>query len=267
MERKPNNQGRRAASRATKLRRRKSRMNFILLGGFIALLILLILITPKEPKYRATYSVATESGLVEGGENEISGAYDGLLISEILSANNAAVTDENGKYGDWVEIWNSSDRTINLEHVGLSDKGDRIRFLFPKINLAPDERTVVFCDKTNQASVNSTLHARFSLSSSGEGVFLFDPNGLLIDSCKYTIMNTDESYALTDEGFRAVSWYSPGFENTEEGNRLYRESVSVADGSIVINEIMADPMTGIRDDDDELCDWGYFPVRSGPERQ
>ena len=88
MEREPNNQGRRAASRATKLRRRKSRMNFILLGGFIALLILLILITPKEPKYRATYSVATESGLVEGGENEISGAYDGLLISEIMSANN-----------------------------------------------------------------------------------------------------------------------------------------------------------------------------------
>ena len=255
MEREPNNQGRRAASRATKLRRRKSRMNFILLAGFIAVLILLVLITPKEPNYRATYSAATESGLVEGEENEVVGAYNGLVISEVMSANKAAVTDENGKYGDWVEIWNSSDRTINLEHVGLSDKGDRIRFLFPKINLAPDERTVVFCDKTNQASVNSTLHARFSLSSSGEGVFLFDPNGLLIDSCKYTIMNTDESYALTDEGFRAVSWYSPGFENTEEGNRLYRESVSVADGSIVINEIMADPMTGIRDDDDELCDW------------
>ena len=42
MEREPNNQGRRAASRATKLRRRKSRMNFILLAGFIALIILLL---------------------------------------------------------------------------------------------------------------------------------------------------------------------------------------------------------------------------------
>ena len=93
MEREPNNQGRRAASRATKLRRRKSRMNFILLAGFIAVLILLVLITPKEPNYRATYSAATESGLVEGEENEVVGAYNGLVISEVMSANKAAVTD------------------------------------------------------------------------------------------------------------------------------------------------------------------------------
>ena len=32
MEKDPNSQGRRAASRATKLRRRKARMNFILLA-------------------------------------------------------------------------------------------------------------------------------------------------------------------------------------------------------------------------------------------
>ena len=64
MEREPNNQGRRAASRATKLRRRKSRMNFILLAGFAALIVLMILVTPKEPKHRATYSSATESGLI-----------------------------------------------------------------------------------------------------------------------------------------------------------------------------------------------------------
>ena len=255
MEREPNNQGRRAASRATKLRRRKSRMNFILLAGFIAVLILVVVLSPKEPNYRATYSVATESGLVEGGENEVPGAYDGLVISEVMSANNAAVTDENGKYGDWIEIWNSSARTMNLEGVGLSDKGDRIRFLFPKVNLEPDGRIVVFCDKTNQASPNSTFHAKFGLSSVGEVVYLYDPNAYLIDSCKYPIMGSNESYALTEEGFRTVSWYSPGFENSEEGNRLYRESVSVADGSVVINEIMADPVTGIRDDDDELCDW------------
>ena len=71
----------------------------------------------------------------------------------------------------------------------------------------------------------------------------------------YTVMGSDESWALTDEGFRSVAYYSPGFENTEEGNRQYRESISVSDGSVVINEIMADPISGLRDDDDELCDW------------
>ena len=255
MERDPNMQGRRAASRATKLRRRKARMNFILLAGFIALVVLLVMFTPKEPTLRAVYSNATESGLVEETGNEQLDAYAGLVISEVMPSNNTAVTDENGKYGDWIEIWNSGDQPVNLEHLGLSDRSDRIRFLFPAVRLEPDGRTVVFCDNTNQTSVNRPFHAKFKLSSVGETVFLFSPDAYLIDSCKYSVMASDESWALTEDGFRSVPYYSPGYENTEEGNRRYRESISVSDGSVVINEIMADPISGLRDDDDELCDW------------
>ena len=255
MEKDPNMQGRRAASRATKLRRRKTRMNFVLLAGFAALIVLLVLVTPKEPIRRATYSSGTESGLVGESENEELGAYAGLVISEVMSSNSTAVTDENGKYADWIEIWNSTDKILNLDGLGLSDKGDRIRFLFPNVSLEPDGRVVVFCDNTNQSNANRAFHAKFKLSSVGETVYLYDPNAYLIDSCKYPIMASDESWALTDDGFQTVTWYSPGYENTEEGNRKYRESITVTDGSVVINEIMADPITGLRDDDDELCDW------------
>ena len=255
MEKDPNMQGRRAASRATKLRRRKTRMNFILLAGFAALIVLLVLVTPKEPIRRATYSTGTESGLVGESENEDLGAYAGLVISEIMPSNSTAVTDENGKYADWIEIWNSTDRTINLEGLGLSDKGDRIRFLFPNVSLAAGGRAVVFCDNTNMSNASRAFHAKFKLSSVGETIYLYDPNAYLIDSCKYPIMASDESWALTDDGFRSVTWYSPGYENSEEGHRQYRESISVSDGSVVINEIMADPASGLRDDDDELCDW------------
>ena len=255
MEKDPNMQGRRTASRATKLRRRKARMNFILLAGFIALVVLLVVVTPKEPLRRATYSNATESGLAENSGNEVIGAYDGLVISEVMSSNNTAVTDENGKYADWIEIWNSTDRPINLKGLGLSDKGDRVRFLFPNVSLEADGRAVVFCDNTNQSIPNRAFHAKFKLSSVGETIYLYDPNAYLIDSCKTPIMASDESWALVDGNFQNVTWFSPGFPNTEEGHRQYRESISVSDGSVVINEVMADPMTGLRDDDDELCDW------------
>ena len=57
MEKDPNMQGRRTASRATKLRRRKARMNFILLAGFIALVVLLVVVTPKEPLRRRMWEV------------------------------------------------------------------------------------------------------------------------------------------------------------------------------------------------------------------
>ena len=255
MDREPNTQGRRSASRATNLRRRKARFNVILMIALAAAVVLLVLVTPKDPIRRATYSNATASGLTENSGGEQPGAYAGLVISEVMPSNNSAVTDENGKYSDWLEIWNSTDKAISLEGVGLSDKGDRIRFLFPAVSLEPDGRVVVFCDNTNQASPNSAFHAKFKLSSVGETVYLYDPNAYLIDSCKYPIVGSDESWALTDNGFRSVTWFSPGFENTEEGHRKYRESITVTDGAVVINEVMADPMTGLRDDQDELCDW------------
>lgn len=242
--------GRRSASRATKLRRRRKRMNLLLLAAFAAAIVLIVLLTPKEPLRRATYTVAEE----EGNERLVP-RYEGLVISEIMPSNRAAVTDENGEYPDWVEIWNSSDREIGLNGVGLSDRSDSIRFLFPDITLPADGRVIVFCSNTNQALPGTPFHAKFKLSSVGETVYLYDPNAYLIDSCRYPILGTDESWARTEDGFQAVTYFSPGFPNTPEGHQAYRESIMVSGGSLVINEVMADPLTGLRDEDDELSDW------------
>ena len=246
--------GRRSASRATKARRRRQRLNFLLLAGFCALAALLVIVSPKEPQQRATYTVGTEDGNVAEGER-LTGLYEGLMFSEIMPSNRTAVADENGNYSDWVEIWNSSSREISLKGVGLSDRSDSIRFLFPDITLPADGRIVVFCSNTNQANPDQPFHAKFKLSSVGETVYLYDPNAYQIDSCRYPIMGSNESWALVDDAFQSVDYFSPGYPNTPEGHRLYRESIMVSDGALVINEVMADPMTGLRDEDDELQDW------------
>ena len=249
-------QGRRTASRASKMRRRKQRMNLLLMAAFAAIVALIVIITPKQPYGRASYSVGSDTGEVEGVGHRVVKEYEGLRISEIMSANQSAVTDENGRYSDWVEIWNSSDREINLKGLGLSDRSDRIRFLFPEQVLAPDERVVVFLSNTNKAVSGEPYHAKFKPSSVGETIYLYDPSAYLIDSCKYPIMGTDESWSLLEDGsFASVTWFSPWFENTEEGHRKYRESIMVSGGALVINEVMADPLTGLRDEDDELSDW------------
>ena len=252
-------QGRRSASRATKLRRRKQRMNLLLLAGAIAAILWLVFVlpvwlglpSPFTELSRAAKTVGTDSGNVESAHALTTG-YEGLKISEIMSSNQSSVTDETGGYPDWVEIWNDSDHEVNLNGLGLSDDGTSVKFLFPGMTLEAQGRVVVFCDNRNQAIPNSPFHAKFKLSSLGETVYLYDPNAYLIDSCKYPIMASDDSWALTADGFRNVTWFSPWFENTEEGHRKYRESITVTDGSVLINEVMADPLTGIRDDEDEL---------------
>ena len=254
--------GRRSASRATKLRRRRKRMNLLFILSFIAVAALIVIVAPKEPLRRASYTIASEDGSTGAGARMVT-EYDGLRISEIMPSNRSAVTDENGEYPDWVEIWNSADHSINLAGLGLSDRSDSIRFLFPQFVLPADGRVIVFCSNSNQTNTSMPFHAKFKLSSVGETVYLYDPNAYLIDSCRYPILSSDESYALTDSGFQAVSWFSPGYENTPEGHQHYRESTMVSGGVLVLNEVMADPLTGLRDEDDELCDWVEIYNTSG----
>ena len=246
---------RRNASRSGKLAKRKRRLNVILLAIFLAVLILLILLCPKDPTGRAAYTVGSEDGHTAEDGTPLVSQYAGLVISEIMPSNATAVTDENGDYPDWIELWNSTDHDIGLRDVGLSDRNDSVRFLFPDVTLPAGQRVIVFASNTNQASPEKPFHAKFKLTSVGETVYLYDPNAYMIDSVTYPILASNESWALVDGEFQAVSWFSPGYENTEEGHRAYRESIMSQDGAIVINEIMPDPMTGLRDEDDELSDW------------
>ena len=186
----------------------------------------------------------------------LTNAYDGLRISELMTSNQGSVPDDKGEYPDWVEVWNSSDRDISLAGVGLSDRGDSIRFLFPDVTLKAGERTVVYCDDTNQAEAGKAFHAKFKLSSVGETVYLFDPSAYTIDQVTTPIMASDSSWALLPDGTWAeVTYVSPGYENTEAGAESYRVATTVTDGAIVINEVMADALTGLTDEDGELSDW------------
>ena len=250
--------GRSSRTQQAPVRKKKRSRKGVIAGliVFIAALALIVVVSPKEPIRRASYTTGSDSGLVEQGQDVLVSAYGGLVFSEAMSANSTAVPDENGNFADWVEIWNSSDREINLEHVGLSDRNDSIRFLFPDITLQPDERVVVFCSDTNAAEVGKNFHAKFKLSSVGETLYLFDPNAYEIDTLTLPIMSRDESYALQEDGtFAATTLFSPGYPNTAEGHEQYRTATMVTDGALIISEIMPDALTGLTDEDGELVDW------------
>ena len=243
-----------SAEKPSVIQRRKKRRAFsnaLALVVLLAVVGFLVVVCPKEPHKHAVNSVggATAAG-------EATSYYSGLVISEVMASNQTALPDENGEFSDWVEIWNGSDHEIDMYNVGLSDDELTIKFLFPKMTLQPDERVLVYCDKTNQAVAGKPLHAKFGLSSSGETIVLFDPDTLLIHTVKTPIMGADEAYALGADGhWVQTSDYSPGYVNTREGHLAYRSDTLVADGALIINEICPDPMTGYRDADGELCDW------------
>ncbi len=221
----------------------------------LAILAIMVYVLPKEPLTHASTSIQSPDGQAPQGTP--STAYQGLVISEVMSANSSAVPDNNGEFNDWIEVWNSTSHPIDMGGVGLSDRPDRVLFLFPNATLPAGGRLVVFASDTNNAEPTGTLHAKFKLSSAGETVYLFDPSAYVIDKVDVPIMNTDVSYALAAGGtsFTQTQEYSPGFENTQEGFLAYRNANAVSEGAIRINEVMADARTGIYDEDRELSDW------------
>lgn len=238
--------------------KRKKKVSAINLIAALALLLVaavMVVVSPKKPVTHALHTIGTEDNLVHGAYAATE-EYDGLVISEIMTSNKAAVPDENGEYFDWIELWNSTDHAISLKEVGLSDRADSIQFLFPDVSLPADSRVLVYCSNTNRAEIGQNYHAKFKLSSSGETVYLFDRNAYMIDSVTTPIMSSDESWARQEDGsFLATKDYSPGFPNTAEGYLQYRTTTTVLDGALIINEIMPDALTGLRDADGELCDW------------
>ena len=44
-----------------------------------------------------------------------------LVINEIMSTNTSVITDDDGEYQDWIEIYYNGAIAFNLEGYGLSD--------------------------------------------------------------------------------------------------------------------------------------------------
>lgn len=229
---------------------RRSRRYEKRLGLFILLavtLAVLILISPREP---------TRQALNVNAEGVQVALHQGLVISEVMSANASALPDEQGNFGDWLELWNSSPNEMDLKEVTLSNRSDKAKFIFPAHLLPPDGRVVVFCDNTNQNDAGRPYHAKFKLSSIGTSIFVFDTTGHVLDTVRVPTLNANEVYARQEDGsFMKGELYSPGFINSLEGHQAYLSQYAVTPGSIEINEVMPAPRTGLRDEDGDLSDW------------
>lgn len=227
-------------------KRKKSQlMNVLpLLILFVALLAVMYAIFPKE-----------------AGRHVGSTIYDGLVISEVMAANNSAVPDENGEFHDWLELYNGTGADLQMEGVMLTNRTDRITFPFPAYTLKAGERVIVFASDSYQLDPTLPFHGKFKISSAGDHIYLYDPDMYLIDELATPTLTADTSYAFTgtdEDGVRfyeTTSYYSPAFENSEEGFVAYRTANATESGDLVINEVCPDPKLGIPDDDGEIVDW------------
>ncbi len=211
---------------------------------FLALLVIMYLIFPKE-----------------AGRHIGSSMYDGLVFSEVMSANSTAVPDENGEFYDWLEIYNGTGADLDLDGVRLTNRNDRITFYFPSYLLKAGERVIVYASDSYQMDPSRPFHGKFKISSAGAHLYLYDPEMYLIDEVVVPTLAADNSYILTEvdeygnPSYEITDYYSPGYANTEAGFLAYRSANVTEGGTLLINEVCPDPKIGIPDQDGEIVDW------------
>lgn len=121
----------------------------------------------------------------------------GVLINELMAANTKSAKDPQGDFDDWIELFNPTDKPINLGGMYLTDSQESPRkWMFPEgTQLAAGGYLVVWADEDSKA--NTGLHASFKLSTAGEAVFLVDRddrNNAVLDHVKYEKQTADVAF-------------------------------------------------------------------------
>ena len=162
---------------------------------------------------------------------------NGLIINEIMSYNTGAYLDNNGNTSDWIEIYNGTNKDIELSNYGLSDEQDGlIKWIFPKKVLKSHEYLIV--SLTGEKS--NGMCADFSLKKDGgEYITLKSIKGKVIDSVKVNSIEKNNVMARDLNGKWIVTdEITPGYSNNKDGRKLYLDNLYKENENLIINEFL-----------------------------
>jgi CotH kinase protein/Lamin Tail Domain/Secretion system C-terminal sorting domain len=126
-----------------------------------------------------------------------------VIVNEFMANNVSIVTAPNGKFSDWMELHNTTNKEIDLSNAALSDNiSSPKKWLFPVgTKIKAKEYLIVWADG---GDTGTGLHAAFKLADAGEEFIFSDPNGVVLDSLTFKNQKSDLSHARCPNG--AAKW-------------------------------------------------------------
>ena len=126
-----------------------------------------------------------------------------VVISEFMADNDSTLADGDGEYSDWIELYNTTEDSVDLEGWYLTDDpGDLTQWAFPAVSIGAGEFLVVMAsgqDVDDYVDSLGYLHTNFKLSKSGgESIFLLESDGATVAHAfeSYPEQEEDVSYGL-----------------------------------------------------------------------
>jgi hypothetical protein len=130
-----------------------------------------------------------------------------LIISEFLTLNGSnlpleqgELLDGDGDSSDWIEIYNTTGASINLNGWYLTnDVDDLAMWEFPPVQLGSGEFKTIFASEKDRDDPDGELHTNFRISGSAGFLALVKPDGTtIVHSYEYPQQFGDISYGIAD---------------------------------------------------------------------
>ncbi len=143
-----------------------------------------------------------------------------VLINEVVASNSSGISDEDGDFPDWIELYNSSGNTINLQGYGISDDPENpFKYVLPDIELLANEYYLLFASDKNRGS-NSDNEPKF-----------WETIVRIGDAAKYIVPSTSVLTSWVSTDFDDSSWqdgmYGFGYGDNDDNTIVPNGTISV----------------------------------------
>lgn len=142
------------------------------------------------------------------------------MISEFMASNSNVLKDDAGESSDWCELYNPTDRVIDLYGWYLSDSNTKLyKWRLPQILLEPGQYKIIYLSNKNSVSNPDYLHANFKLEAGGENLILTRPDGqtrVWYFEEAYPEQFCDISYGWVDGTYEYLKTPTPGAPNVND---------------------------------------------------
>ncbi len=162
------------------------------------------------------------TNIVTSEDSDDYSKFGKLCINEVCASNDSCLSTTDGKYHDWVELYNGSSSVLDISGVGLSKKKDvpyQLRFPEGTV-IEPGGYLIVYCNKKMDSGLtDGLLYASFNIGVDGETLYLSEPatidedgndeNGKFIEVLDVPFLKTDDVFGRTQDGDGELSVLTP----------------------------------------------------------
>ena len=170
--------------------------------------------------------------------------YASLIINEVVSSNDEGDANPDGKYSDWIEIYNLGSESLDMAGLTIMDSENSytIPYNMTSTIIEPDSFLIIWA---NGNAEGDFLNTNFKISSGGEKIKLL-LGDITLDSIIVPQLEVNTSYGRINDELMIYSQPSIGLENPD-----MFDCYSDWEGSAAIDscEVCSGGNTGITPDD------------------